>query len=464
MSPPADDARTRAVQAVMGALRGAQFAQDAFAAERPAGGDPREMGLSFAIALGTLRHLITIEHVLGRVAKYEPRRVRADVRAAICTGAFQLVWMDRVPDYAAVDAAVEIARRTSGVPAARMVNAVLRRVGRAIEATGVAWQRGAAREVRTGWETACRFREAVLPEPADEAGWSRYLAAAAGERPGRFAQLVERHGRAAAEAVAWASQAIPAVMLVRNPRRCAAEEFVNAARASGAELSARDGDHAFLPAGVAAGALELVQTGQAYVQDPTAAAAAQAVAAQPGERVLDLCAAPGGKALALALALEDRGEVLACDLDRERLGRVAENATRLELRSIRPLAVDATDPGEALAAGAFDAVLVDAPCSNTGVIARRPEARLGLTEQKLAALVVLQEQLLATARRCVRPGGRIVYSTCSIEPAENDGVVGAFAQGDAGVALQDSALTLPAWGPRPQDWRDGGYWARLACD
>jgi 16S rRNA (cytosine967-C5)-methyltransferase len=109
----------------------------------------------------------------------------------------------------------------------------------------------------------------------------------------------------------------------------------------------------------------------------------------------------------------------------------------------------------------FDAALVDVPCSNTGVIARRPEARLGLTRQKLASLTRLQIRLLQQAADCVRPEGRCIYSTCSIEPAENEAIVAEFLRRNPEWAMDEEKTTLPSWGARLCNWRDGGYVARL---
>jgi 16S rRNA (cytosine967-C5)-methyltransferase len=197
------------------------------------------------------------------------------------------------------------------------------------------------------------------------------------------------------------------------------------------------------------------------VQDTTAHAAAQAVEARPGEHVLDVCAAPGGKSIALALAMEDRGCVVACDTAPARLMRVDANVTRLGLNCVRTRLHGPTQADVGSDDGKFDAALVDVPCSNTGVIARRPEARLGLTRQKLRSLVAVQRGLLQTAADWVRPQGRLVYSTCSIEPEENEQVVAAFLKTNAAWRLACEKTFVPAWGPRASDWRDGGYYAQF---
>jgi len=157
------------------------------------------------------------------------------------------------------------------------------------------------------------------------------------------------------------------------------------------------------------------------VQDEAAMSASLLLAPQPGESILDFCAAPGGKTTHLAELSCDRATIVACDVANGRLQRVRENAARLQLTSIQPMVVP--KDGRDLPAGPFDAVLVDVPCSNTGVLNRRPEARWRFDQIGLEELVVLQTRLLLQACELVRPGGRVVYSTCSMEPEENRGVV-----------------------------------------
>ncbi len=449
--------RAAAVDAVAAALGGRRFASEALAEGREAGRlSGREAGLAREIAQGALRHLVTIEHVLERVARLERERTKPALRAVLYSAAYQMIWMDRVPLFAAVDEAVELARRRVGGRAPGMTNAVLRRLADAIATRRDEWRRLDPRQVRTGWATACGFARAVLPDAERE---REHLAAATGERPARYETLVQRHGAEAAERVAWASQAVPPIVLHRHVLRIPAEEFARRVVAETDGAAELAGDSAFLPPATATGELGLIRDGLAYVQDTTAHAAARAVGARRGERVLDLCAAPGGKSIVLALDMEDRGEVLACDARAERLARVRENALRLELACVQACAV-AEDGRLSDRAAPFDAALVDVPCTNTGVIARRPEARLGLRPTKLEALRALQRRLLRQGAAHVRTGGRLVYSTCSLEPQENEEIVREFVQ-SAAWRLDEQRLTLPDWGPRLADWHDGGYWARL---
>ena len=296
------------------------------------------------------------------------------------------------------------------------------------------------------------------PEGADA---DAYLAAATGERPARYRVLVDRHGAEVAEVIAWASQATPPTVLHRNQLRINSGVFQARVRQEFGGAGDWTPDMVFLPPTVNVVESPLFQEGRAYVQDTTARAAALLLAPRRGESILDFCAAPGGKSVALAEEMSDHGEVLACDASPDRILRVRDNAKRLRVTSIRTHLIRTSDASDADLTRMFDAAIVDVPCSNTGVIARRPEARLGLTTEKIESLTQLQAALLRRAAASVKPGGRLVYSTCSIEPEENDRVVAAFVAEEPAWQPVTANLTLPEWGPELATWRDGGFAALL---
>ncbi len=456
--------------AVADVLAGRGFVAERLASIRRGGAlDPREIALATDVGLGAVRHAITLEHVLSAVARYEPRRTPRVLRALLLTAAYQMIWSDRVPLFAAVDESVELARIHQGRRAAGMVNAVLRRLSDSVEQRRGPWRERARDQVRVAWDQACIFKRPVLPAaPEDEA--TADPAAATGQRAAYFERLSARWGADTALAVSWVSQAIPPIVLQRNELRVREAEFEQSIREqlAGAEIGRGPGSPeagtascAFLPPSTHLADAPLFVRGGAFVQDLTARLAADRVAARPGERVLDLCAAPGGKSIVLAMHMHDQGEVIACDTSESRLNLVRQNAERLGVTSIRFVQLGGTPLSPASLGGPVDAALVDVPCSNTGVFARRPEARLGFSPAKLDSLARLQAQLLRTAADCVRPGGRLVYSTCSIEPEENEQLVEGFLSDSGGWLLEGQQTTLPAWGPRISDWCDGGYVANL---
>jgi 16S rRNA (cytosine967-C5)-methyltransferase len=189
------------------------------------------------------------------------------------------------------------------------------------------------------------------------------------------------------------------------------------------------------------------------IQDESAMSAARLLAPQPGETVLDLCAAPGGKTTHLAELMQDKGRIVAADSAADRLQLVDQSAHRLGLNSIETCAISRC--GDGLPDGPFDAALVDVPCSNTGVLGKRPEARWRLSADSVAELVPIQSRLLGQAIDRMRAGGRLVYSTCSIDSRENRGVVDGILSQRSGVSLErecDHTPGLPG---------DGGYQAVL---
>lgn len=454
--------REAAFQAVRAALSGERFVSETLGQlrgqQRLAG---QEAALAMEIALGAVRHALTIEHVLGVVARYDQRRVKPALRAILLSAGFQIIWMDRIPDFAAVNEAVEQARRHVGGRAPGMVNAILRNLTRAIDQRRVPWQRLGPRQVRVNWDEACSFKSDVLPTAENKDGRVAHLAAATGERVARYRTLVERFDEQRAEAIAWAAQAIPVTVLHRNTPQIDSGVFQTRVRETFGDQGEWTPDAVFLPAAANVVDTALFREGWVYVQDMTAKAAALLLDARRGENLLDFCAAPGGKAIVLAQQIGDRGEVLACDASPDRIKRIRDNARRLRLTNIRAHLTRTSNASDDDLAREFDAALVDVPCSNTGVIARRPEARLGLTAEKLESLVGLQAALLRRAAVAVRPGGRLVYSTCSIEPRENERVVESFLAENSEWKQVIARLTLPEWGARLSDWHDGGFAALL---
>ena len=189
------------------------------------------------------------------------------------------------------------------------------------------------------------------------------------------------------------------------------------------------------------------------VQDESAMHAARLLAPRPGERVLDLCAAPGGKSTHLAELMQNEGSIVAVDVREDKLERIRENCARLGVTIVQTHLSDIEKPS--LPPGEFDAILLDVPCSNTGVLGKRPEARWRLRARDMAELAALQRRLLAFAASRLAPRGRLVYSTCSIEPEENRQVI------ESVLAEQLDLQRETEQHHRPGQPADGGYQALL---
>ncbi len=451
MSDPGAPLRKAAIEARLAVAAGRLSARDA-AELQGRGLAVRDRALMLNLIAGTTRHLLTLDHLLCRHLRRRIDRLDPAVLESLRVGAFQCVFCHRIPPHAAVSATVEAAK-TLSPRGAGTVNAVLRALGAEIETRGpLEAHEDPLRTLPDGTGAGCRFRTPILPEgdPRSPALLSIRFSLPAW----LLERWVSRFGPGEAERLGMASLAPPALLLRPNPAK--GDAGILAARLAGAGVEAEA-----LPSGAVRllhpgdlTALPGWEEGDFSVQDAAGQAAAEALLARPGERLLDLCAGVGGKTCALAERAGPPGRVVAVDLSGRRLDRLRTSAARLGLSNIEAREGDALT----LAAGwqeAFDGVLLDAPCTNTGVLRRRPEARWRLSPEDPARLAAIQARLLEAAAACVKPGGRLVYSTCSLETEENEGVTEAFAASHPGFVPDGETLTLPS------GTSDGGYWARF---
>jgi len=392
-------------------------------------------GAETTLVLGVLRRRGTLDAIL---ACYSTRRLgllKTATRAVLRAGLYELLYMDDSPAHAVVHAAVESAKQLGRPQDLGFVNALLRGIHRAVrkvalsEATDL--RRALPRE-----QFAWYFPRSVFPDRNHDP--VAFLAARGSTAPWIARRRLEELGFDRALRCLDLQASTPPTFLRPAPGR---KEAVRAALRA-AEITVRDGPHEALlalPPTERLGPVFELCGADIVVQDAVASQVAPFLAPEPGWRVLDYCAAPGGKATHLA---QLGAEVTAWDLSPERLERVAENAERLGLRNVTCAAPE----------GEYDAVLVDAPCSNTGVLARRPEARWRVKERHLTNLVERQRKILREAAGFARPGGVVVYSTCSLEPDENRLV----AEACPGLTLETDRTCYP-----DESAGDGGYMARL---
>lgn len=200
----------------------------------------------------------------------------------------------------------------------------------------------------------------------------------------------------------------------------------------------------------------LLASGSIYIQDPATRHSVELLDPQPGERILDACAAPGGKAFLIAAAMGSAENLVCTDSNEKRLPRLQENLERLHAGKADISTHDWTKPAPAEWHGAFDGILLDVPCSNTGVIRRRVDVRWRLQPQDIERITVTQRKILENALPCLKPGGRLVYSTCSIDRMENQEVVESFLSEHPELVLEESREVYPF-----RDGTDGAYAARI---
>jgi len=399
---------------------------------------PADRALATELAYGTIRQRRLLDGWLDALGKLPAQRQPPRLRWLLHLGLYQLLFSDRVPASAAVSTTVELAKggglaRLAPVANGLLRSALRRRQGQPAE-PGQASESGQASEPWQGLEL-----------PADPA---QALALRRSLPDWLAALLLQWLSPEAAEAFAVASNLPHSVDLRVNPLRASAEQLLVDLRAAGLEVEPLPG----LPLGLSLrgrrGDLRLLpgfEAGQWCVQDRAAQRIATLLAPESGQRVLDACAAPGGKSTHLAELMGDQGELWAVDRSAARLERLRRNAARLGLGCIRTLAADALVLASEKPAwiGYFDRILLDAPCSGLGTLARHADARWRIEPQAIDALVKLQRSLLEALLPLLKPGGRLVYATCTVHPAENRQQVAALLADHPALALLESWQVWP---------------------
>ena len=447
--------RALAIRAVCEAESRPEFVKHALGRLLCSAGLSREdRALATELAYGSVRHRLTLDAVLGRFSRVPVERIERPVLEAIRQGLYQLVFLDRVPRFAAVNEAVVAVRRVGRGRAATFVNAVLRSAERALVATGQTESGPSPRRAIPRPDGSFSiFRSNVLPARSELA---EHVGLAYSHPPWLVARWIERFGVDVTQAICGANNRAPQTSIVVNELKTDSTSLL--ASLAEARVTACSGGQASLFAlencdQVAS--LRSFRMGWFWVQGGAAFAAANMLAPGQGESVLEVCAAPGGKTARIASRMRNTGRIVAIDVSLPRLSMLRANCSRLGLAGVQIVCADGTSLPFREGC-AFDACLVDAPCSNTGVLARRAEARWRLTPGALSELSQFQCRLLGSAAGHVKRHGTLVYSTCSIEYEENQQVIARFLGGCEGWRLSCESEMLPG-----QAYSDGGYVAKL---
>jgi len=371
-----------------------------------AAGHPAEeadRGLLTFLVYGTLRMRGLLDFLIDRFYRGKPGTLEPVVRNILRVAFYQIRFAEKIPPYAAVDEAVAAAKRLA--PGRdKLVNAILRNALRGM--SGVSF-----------------------PDPkTDPAG---HLSTVHSHPRWLVERWIAGFGLEETQALCRADNEIPPLALRVNTLKASRDEMLERLARAGLEVRAS----VWSPDGIildrtpaSMRQMPEIAEGLLFVQDEASQLVSRLLAPRRGERVLDLCAGTGGKTTHLAALMENGGGIVAADIRQAKLDALQSTAGRWGISIVRTARIDATDPTGTAALGRFDRVLVDAPCSGLGTLRRNPEIRWHLTEQKLEGFAPLQGRILANAAACVKPGGVLLYSTCSVMFEENDGVVAAFLQ------------------------------------
>ena len=410
--------------------------------------DEKDRALTSALVLGVTERRLTLDYFISCLSSRPDGSIDGNVRNVIRMGMYQLAYMDGIPAHAAVNETVKL---LDGLPGAdrgkkAFANALLR-------------------------EFARRSAEGGIPLPDrprdDDSGFEKrfagYLSVVYSAGRPLCRRLAGAFGPEKAEKILAASFGSGALTLCVNTLRCGREELIRKLADTGVEAVPD-----ITPRGVklaaGSGLPSVIGEGIAFVQDTASQICCEVLGAMPGESLLDVCAAPGSKSFCSAMRMEGRGRIVCRELRESRLPLIDEGASRLGIGILSAAAADSSVPVPE-DREAFDRVLCDVPCSGYGVIGRKPELRYR-DPASSADLPELQSRILRASAEAVRPGGVLVYSTCTLLPAENSGVVGVFLKDDGrfaaepfescGFSAPDGMLTLT-----PDGGTDGFFIAKL---
>jgi 16S rRNA (cytosine967-C5)-methyltransferase len=441
-APAIAPARACAYRVIRRVFERGAFADRALQAEARAL-DRRDRALAMALAYGTVQRRATLDHVIGALCSRPPQRLDAPLLAALRLGLYQLLFLDGIAAHAAVDDAVELAKHETRA-GAQLVNAVLRR---------------AAREGRA-------LMSALADETAAQAAVAHSVPRWLAEQ--WFAELGAERARSLLRAINRPAEAALRANTLRAEPSAVRAELPVESRPAGAELP----EGLVLCEPFDAHGSELFGRGAIMPQSRASMLAARLLEPQPGERVLDLCAAPGAKTTHLAALMDGRGELVAVERHRGRAAALERTCARMGAANVRVLAADAERLlDSALARASFDRVLLDPPCSGLGTLQSRPDLRWRMSAERVAQLAALQERLLSVAAALTAPGGALVYSVCTISAREGERAIESLLERRPDFEAENLQALHPQWSSErgslhlqllpDRDRTDGFFIARL---
>ena len=374
-----------------------------------------DRALTHELVLGVLRWQSWLDKIIEHFSKRRIDSLDLPVRIALRLALYQLRFLSRIPGPAAVNESVNLVRGAKLSSATALVNAVLRRA----------------------------IREADYDPVSEAQDPHEKLAIETSHPLWLIDRWINAFGFAEAESLARANNEIPPTAFRVVHKRATEDDVIQQLTGAGASIERSTiASNAYRISGATGTLRELSATGQIYLQDEASQLVAQMLDARPGQRILDLCAAPGGKTTLIADRAGDNTYIIAADRSASRMTTITTTAALHQLRSIHPTLLDAGDKLP-FAPQSFDRILVDAPCSGTGTLRRNPEIRWRLANEDIPNFATAQKRFLHNAAQVLKPEGRLVYSTCSVEREENEDVIADFLSTHPDFKLEKTLRTWP---------------------
>ncbi len=437
-----DKARNRALKIINAVHEQSAYANVALAKELRKG-ELGDLDRRFVTELvyGTVKAGDTLDWIIRQYINRPMSKVEPIIRDILRMGVYQLRYMDKIPVSAVCNESVELAKQYGHVGLSKFVNGVLRTM---------------VREPERG----------NFPEGKGKA--TTYLALTQQHPEWLVRRWIKEFGYEETEKLCEFNNSQPALTVRTNTLKTSPSELMLQLVAAGVdcERASLTNEGIIIKGHGSLDSLQVLQDGYCQVQDESSMLVAHVVDPQPNELILDVCSAPGGKATHLAALMNNQGRIIAGDIYQHKLDRIMDNAERLGINIIEPMLIDAREIWQEFPQQA-DRVLVDAPCSGLGVLRRKPDSRWRKSKELLRELPKLQLQILKSAGAAVKPGGLLVYSTCTITHEENQDVVRAFLKMTGEFTLVHAGQRLPI--PRADEMvqlypqRDGTDGFFIAC-
>ncbi|MBW8002488.1 MAG: methyltransferase domain-containing protein [Planctomycetes bacterium] len=408
------------------------------------------------LVLGCVRNRTAIDMLVAKIADCPTQRIPAKIINIIRVAAYELIYCPQTPEYAVVNEAVENTKAVSGKKATSFVNAVLRQITRSTQNRQIPLEDADAKKtLPQNLSTGCQFNIEILPDP--KTAPLDYYTAAFSLPSWLVEEWLTQLGTQKLKQICFASNRHPGLYIRPNTLKTTTKKLTELFAQDDIEFDIVEDTIIRVKNAKAVTALPGFTQGLFTVQDLAAYQVLASAKFDPGDKILDLCAAPGTKTTQLAEITHDKAKIFATDIDDKRLEKLTQNAQRLQTKSINIFKYrDMQKIAEKNAP--FDTILLDVPCSNTAVLAKRPEVRYRIKKSVPKSLTKTQITLIETAASMLKPKGTILYSTCSIQNSENAELVTTFISKNPDFTLKYQSLTIPS-AETPD--HDGGYFAIL---